>query len=207
MSAFLGPIHHWLYNKVLWHEALLEDIYEIIRTEGHDPDVIRHYTESLYGMPETSPLETVIDGGNIHGWLQTKIHSLEHRMAYAITKGIEKGYLNIDALKALYRENGGKAKAALGTTFETPDQAFKAIYDFMLEGMPCDRVNQPISNDEDGFVWQKRLCIHTDFWEAVEGDINVFNTLRLEWIDAFVSDAFNFDIMSDSQYKLSRRSA
>ncbi|MCD4711927.1 MAG: hypothetical protein K8R73_01470, partial [Clostridiales bacterium] len=77
----------------------------------------------------------------------------------------------------------------------------------MLEGMPCDRVNQPISNDEDGFVWQKRLCIHTDFWEAVDGDINVFNTLRLEWIDAFVSDAFNFDIMSDSQYKLSRRSA
>lgn len=207
MSAFLGPIHHWLYNKVLWHEALLEDIYEIIRSEGHDPDVIRHYTESLYGMPETNPLENIIDGSNIHGWLQTKIHSLEHRMAYAITKGIEKGYLNIEALKVLYRENGSKAKVTLGTTFETPDQAFKAIYDFMLEGMPCDRVNQPISNDEDGFVWQKRLCIHTDFWDAVEGDINIFNTLRLEWIDAFVSDVFNFEIMNDSQYKLSRRSA
>lgn len=207
MSAFLGPIHHWLYNKVLWHEALLEDIYELMRKEGHDPDAMRHYAESTYGLPETSALENVIDTGNIHGWLQTKIHSLEYRMAYAITNGIKQKYITVEQLKELYRENGHKAKQRLGIKFAEPDQAFKAIYDYLLEGMPCDRVNQPVSSDSNGFVWVKRMCIHTDFWNAVGGDIDIYNALRLEWIEAFVDEEFIFEKLSDTEYRLMRRAA
>lgn len=207
MSAFLGPIHYWLYNKILWHEALLEDIYDLMAHEGHDPDVMKHYSESLYGIPEVGSLEAVIDGSNIHGWLQTKIHSLEYRMAYAITNALKLKYLSIDQLIELYRSNGDKARMRLDKTLKEPEQLFKVIYDYLLEGMPCDRINQPLSNDSDGFVWKKRMCIHTDFWRAVDGDINLYNSLRLEWIDAFVGNNFVFEKLSESEFKLMRRCA
>lgn len=207
MSAFLGPIHHWLYRKVLWHEELLEAIYSEMQKNGHDPDALRHYAQTQYGIPETGALEDVIDTANIHGWLQDRIHSLEHRMAYAITTGLKQAYLSLEDLKTLYRENGRLAKNALSETLDQPDQVFKAIYDYLLEGMPCDRVNQPISSDENSFSWVKRLCIHTDFWNAVGGDIEIYNTLRLEWIDAFVEDAYRFESVDENTFVLSRRAA
>lgn len=38
MSAFLGPIHIWLYNKVLWHEAVGGDVdlYNMLRNQWLD---------------------------------------------------------------------------------------------------------------------------------------------------------------------------
>ena len=42
MSAFLGPIHYWLYNKIQWHEDLLEQIYDLMKEKGHDGALIKH---------------------------------------------------------------------------------------------------------------------------------------------------------------------
>ena len=44
MSRFLAPIHHWLYNKVLWHEVLQQDILKLANFDvliaTHSPDII-----------------------------------------------------------------------------------------------------------------------------------------------------------------------
>jgi len=29
MSAFLGPIHYWLYNKIQLQQAIVDDIYAL----------------------------------------------------------------------------------------------------------------------------------------------------------------------------------
>src|SRR6056297_3002747 len=85
MSAFLGPIHHWLYNKVQWHENLLEDILKKGEEKDYNTKVLIEASSELYGSSERRPLTEVIDEGNIHGWLQERIESLEYRMAYVIT--------------------------------------------------------------------------------------------------------------------------
>ena len=35
----------------------------------------------------------------------------------------------------------------------------------MLNGMPCDRVEEMLDSTEDSFRWRDRLDIHADYWE------------------------------------------
>ncbi len=207
MSAFLGPIHYWLYNKIQWHEALLDSIYELIEAQGQEVQLIRHYTSHTFGAPERAELSEVIDGGNIHGWLQTKIQSLEYRIAYVITHALSHEILTLEALKTLYHDNGQLAYESYPGSMETPQEMFKAIYDYLLEGMPCDRVNQPVSADDNSMVWIKKLCIHTDYWTAVKGDVKTHDILRAEWLQGFVSGDFELQVSGENEFKLIRRAA
>ncbi len=207
MSAFLGPIHYWLYNKIQWHEDLLDTIYDLIEAQGQDVQLIRHYTAHEFGAPERSELSEVIDGGNIHGWLQTKIQSVEYRMAYVITHALNNKILTLDDLKKLYHENGKHAYDSYPGSMESPQEMFKAIYDYLLEGMPCDRVNQPVSADDNAMIWIKKMCIHTDYWTAVKGDVKVHDALRAEWLQGFVAGDFELLVPTENEFKLVRRAA
>jgi hypothetical protein len=193
MSAFLGPIHHWLYNKVQWHEELLEDILNKAEEKDYNTKVLFEASSELYGKAERRPLTEVIDEGNIHGWLQQRIESLEYRMAYILTNLEEAGIVSQEELEEIYSKNGEKAYKSLGKTLENPDEIFKSIYDFLLDGMPCDRVNKPVEAGEDYYKWIKSQCLHTPYWEAVGGKIELYNKLRRVWIDAFVPENFEFE--------------
>ena len=88
MSLFLGKIHFWLFNKVLWFEGLEEEIINLAQEEGLDVNTLGKEIKDKYGKrTENKNLEEIIDTSNIHGWLQNKIHSAEGRMA-AWTKAI-----------------------------------------------------------------------------------------------------------------------
>lgn len=204
MSAFLGPIHHWLYNKVLWHEALLDEITAAAKDRVYDVDALVQTANEEFGSPVTMPLESVIDGGNIHGWLQNKIESLEYRMAYVTTQLTMAHILSTDELTQIYRNNAQKASQTFSQTMKTPDQVFKAIFDFLLDGMPCDRVNQPLESDENYYKWQKNACLHTPFWSAVGGDIHLYNHLRMSWIESFMPVNFDYEIDSLGQHVIKR---
>ena len=41
MSLFLGKIHYWLFNKILWFENLEEKIIELAKNEGLDIENLR----------------------------------------------------------------------------------------------------------------------------------------------------------------------
>ena len=49
MSLFLGKIHYWLFNKILWFENLEEEIIKFAQENGLDVDSIRAEIESKYG--------------------------------------------------------------------------------------------------------------------------------------------------------------
>ena len=49
MSLFLGKIHYWLFNKILWFENLEEEIIKFAQENGLDVDSIRGEIESKYG--------------------------------------------------------------------------------------------------------------------------------------------------------------
>ena len=68
MSLFLGKIHYWLFNKILWFENLEEEIIKFAQENGLDVDSIRGEIESKYGKKlENKNLEEIIDTDNIHG--------------------------------------------------------------------------------------------------------------------------------------------
>ena len=82
MSLFLGKIHFWLFNKVLWFEGLEDEIIKLAQEEGLNVEALSAEINAKYGQKtENKNLEEIIDTSNIHGWLQNKIHSAEGRMA------------------------------------------------------------------------------------------------------------------------------
>ncbi len=68
--------------------------------------------------------------------------------------------------------------------------------------MPCDRINNSIESSENHFKWLKRTCLHTAYWEAVSGDIDLYNMLRNQWLDAFISDGFKLITSDDEVYEI-----
>ena len=107
MSLFLGKIHFWLFNKVLWFEGLEDEIIKLAQEEGLNVKKLSVEINNKYGQKtENKNLEEIIDTSNIHGWLQNKIHSAEGRMA-AWTKAIlENNETAIGKLESVYAPVG-----------------------------------------------------------------------------------------------------
>ena len=107
MSLFLGKIHYWLFNKIVWFENLEEKIIELAKLEGLETENLRKEIEKKYGekLPN-KPLEELIDTSNIHNWLQSQIHSAEKRNAAWTKLLIEANEENLKKLENIYKEQG-----------------------------------------------------------------------------------------------------
>lgn len=186
MSAFLGKIHYWLYHKILWHEHLLQEVIGLAASKNIPVEEIKETVYSKYGEPDFSPLEEVIDHGNIHGWLQSRIESIEYRIAAVVTELISKHGIKVEDLQTIYKENGIKAAQSAEVVVNSPQDLFSHIFDFLLSGMPCDRVHETVSDTDTEFSWKTTRCLHKEYWDAVSGDVNSFYELQDAWIDGFV---------------------
>ena len=84
MSAFLGPIHYWLYNKIQLQEELIRKIAEYGEKSGWAVFSEKHLEEKTVNK-ELRPLNELIDVMNIHGWLQERVQDAEARYALLVT--------------------------------------------------------------------------------------------------------------------------
>ena len=153
MSLFLGKIHYWLFNKILWFEKLEEEIIKLAKSENLDIEKLRLEIEGKYGTKlPNKPLEELIDTSNIHGWLQGQIHSAERRMAAWTKILIEADKDNYNKLKEVYSAQGivaAKEIKSEGKVPSTPEEIFNCMNDYILDGMPCDRVNEIVISEEN----------------------------------------------------------
>jgi hypothetical protein len=134
MSAFLGPIHFWLYNKIKIQNEIVENILSAAADDN-----LRNKLIEKYGNEELKPLDEVIDVTNIHGWLQNQISKVEYKLAFAVTEILEKSPDKIEEIKTIFRNSGSKYS---GLNRESQaKEALKLINDTLLDGMPCDHVN------------------------------------------------------------------
>ena len=192
MSLFLGKIHYWLFNKILWFEKLEEIIIDLAKEEGFDIESLRKDIEGKYGkkLPD-KPLEELIDTSNIHGWLQNQIHSAERRMSAWTKLLIEADKDNYAKLEKVYSKQAVVAAKEIkdaGQLPQTPEQIFNCMNDYILDGMPCDRVNEVVVKDDDKIERVQRICVHKDKWEEVGCKVDYFYDLRNIWIESFVNE-------------------
>lgn len=188
MSAFLGPIHYWVYNKILVGENIQKQVLDFAKNKGIDIDSIKSKAYEKYGEPDYSNLEDVIDEGNIHGWLQGRIDSLEYRLASIVTD-ILKENIKIEEIKEVFKSNGKEVFQNVEDKSLSADGLFKVIFDNLVEGMPCDRVNLVEEESDEKVVWITTTCVHKRFWDAVGGDVNNYYILKDGWIEGFVSSS------------------
>ena len=206
MSLFLGKIHYWLFNKIVWFENLEEDLISIAKTTNLDVDSLKKRIDNKYGekLPE-APLEDIIDKGNIHGWLQGKIHSAEGRLASWIVElqkvdniesEIEKIFINQGRVAAEEVKEEGKS-------CDNAIEIFNSMNDYILDGMPCDRVNEVVISEPSLVKWERRICVHKDIWNEAGGDVEYFYKLRSLWIKSFVSNVnSNFTYNEEDGFRI-----
>lgn len=177
MSAFLGPIHYWLYNKIQIQQSIVNKIIEA--GEETIPE-LREYLNTKYGKSETRPLEDVIDQSNIHGWLQEQVSREEFKLAESITLLLKKKTEILNEIKDIFQIAGKSIFRTI--TIENVSNAYKAISNSLLDGMPCDHANSVIEENEERIVWKRNSCVHQKYWNEVNGDITVYYILRDEFI-------------------------
>ncbi|EKQ56374.1 MULTISPECIES: hypothetical protein [unclassified Clostridium] len=192
MSLYLGKIHYWLFNKILWFEKLEKEIVNLAKSEGLDVDKLREEINEKYGEPTPDlPLEEMIDTNNIHGWLQEKINSAEGRMAAWTTKVINNNKDVKSKMEEVYTTQGIEAAKEVkkkGIELTTAVDIFNSVNDYILDGMPCDRVNEILKSEEDVVEWRRSICVHKNIWDKEEGDVKYFYELRNLWVKAFVNE-------------------
>ena len=120
MSAFLGKIHYWLYNKILLQEKLIGEITELAKEKGYNSNLLLEASYSKYGLPVVGELEDVIEHSNIHGWLQEKITGVESRLAYVITELDKTNILNQEEITNVFFKDGEIRGKELGNIQGTP---------------------------------------------------------------------------------------
>lgn len=194
MSLFLGKIHYWLFNKVLWFEGLEGEIIKLAKDKGIDVEKLEAEINSKYGVKtHNKNLEDMIDTSNIHGWLQGKIHSAEGRMAAWTKVILENNQDYILDMRKVYENQGVNAANEAKESLENinAETIFNSMNDYILDGMPCDRVNEVIDSSEESIMWKRRVCVHKNIWENEGILVDVFYELREHWINAFVNTMNN----------------
>lgn len=187
MSAFLGPIHYWLYNKISLQQTIVDELCHLGKPYGLS---LKTETEDRYGEFLNRPLEEMIDEGNIHGWLQERVSQVEYKYAYAVTELMK---ILPDALETLrgtlYQAGSHQAKAlSKEGPRPTASEMFKLIGDQLLDGMPCDHANRLLSQSDTEATWTRNLCVHTPYWDELGGDIRIYYELREAWLTGFLKE-------------------
>ncbi|MBN1045562.1 hypothetical protein DVW08_09365 [Clostridium botulinum] len=203
MSLFLGKIHFWLFNKILWFEGLENEIIDVAKSEGLDILNLQKEIEDKYGTKlPNKPLDEIIDTSNIHGWLQEKIYSSEGRIAAWTTVIIDNKREAKTKLEEIYINQGiiaAKEVKEEGVRLDSAENIFNKVNDYILDGMPCDRVNEIINSNENYVEWTRRICVHKEIWDKESGDVEYFYFLRSLWIKAFVNEINNeFDYLEEN---------
>ncbi|KOF57747.1 MULTISPECIES: hypothetical protein [Clostridium] len=197
MSAFLGKIHYWLFNKIQLHEKLIENITELAERNGYNSKAMLNESYSKYGTPVTGSLEDNIEHDNIHGWLQQRIISVESRLAYIVTELLRNNAVKKEDIADIFYQSGVDTMKKLEISGGSPQELFNLVFDYMLEGMPCDRVNEIIEDNENVIAWKTTRDLHKEYWDEAHGDVNNFNYFVDSWINGFLS-------ASDTGYKYFR---
>lgn len=201
MSAFLGPIHFWLYNKIQIQQGMVEDILTLSKDLAPG---LRKELDTRYGESETRPLDEVIDTENIHGWLQQCMSQTEYKLAYAVTLLTEKNPDIIKKIESIFQKTGKEKASSIST--DNAAEVYKAISDSLLDGMPCDHANTILEESEEKVIWKRNICVHTNYWEEVGGDINVYYFLREAFVRGFLSGTtLVYEKVDEAAYMIRRR--
>lgn len=191
MSRFLAPIHGWLFNKIKVTESLEKSLINSYReVYGAEVDSIVNKINEKYGKPlEDGVIEDLVDSSNIHGWLQNKIATAETRQAELLGDLIKKYGEEAEkvAFNAFNNQASELAKQAKDIyENETAPKIYEALNSYVLEGMPCDNVNNITIKEIDLLEWKNTRCLHRGYWEVAGAPVETLYSLRFSWIKTFI---------------------
>lgn len=201
MSASIGPIHHWMYEKIRRQEELTSYIAEKA-SEKYAVTAIDGKALDFYSLKEWPELEEAIDLSNIHGWLSGSIRTAEERYARLITGLLSEDAERLGALEEMAYSFGEKYRIGEGCTLE---EAFKGFNDAFLDGMPCDRAIMITDKGEDFIIFERVEDCHSSYWQPYGGDVYNYYRLRTAVTRGMLENSgYTLTELSEGVYRLSK---
>ncbi|SFG16201.1 hypothetical protein [Oribacterium sp. WCC10] len=199
MSAVLGPIHQWMYKKVLTREELIGQIINTAEDNNWETAIngkpLKSFTRETF-----PPIEEVIDLSNIHYSLSSLIQGVENRYAELIVGLLHRDGSRFDLIKDMVHSFGLDNRICEGSTLQ---EAFQAINDILLDGMPCDRAMNITGSSEKCIAFSYVSDTHTEYWKKYGGDGDDFYTLRLAFIEGMLENSgHRLQVVGDRMYEL-----
>lgn len=193
MSAFIGPIHYWLYGKIKVvserEEYIFQKAYEMC---GSTAEELRETVWQTYGAPLVdTDLSDLIDHDNIHGWLHRQIQIAESREAAFIKELID--LCGVQEMIAQSFTEHGKITGEMAKTSGKQELSnalgiYKALNDYYLNGMPCDQGDMIVVSEEEKVAWEIGVCLQEPNWKRAGVDLAVMTNFYQKWIQAFVEE-------------------
>ena len=174
MSAFLGPIHSWLFHKIKFQDELVQSILEFVHSKNYQVELLAQI-DYRYGVLESGELADIIDESNIHGWLQERITIVENRLAFLITVVTDEHPERIMDINDAVYEFGRNHAVEGGISLK---EAYGYLDNILLNGMPCDRVNEIASETDECITWVQTVDIHAPYWQMIHGNIEYYYAIR-----------------------------
>lgn len=200
MSAFLGPIHHWLFHKIKLQQEIVE---QIIRSGKPVASNLQEELDAEYGTFPEGALETIIDGGNIHGWLQHYVSQVEYKLAVSATTLLRKNLEMSDKIKTIFYEKGKEISGSITTDHAA--EIYKIVSDSLLDGMPCDHANTVLEESSDKVIWQRNTCVHKAYWEEIQGEPANYYLFRDEFIKGIlINTNFRYEKVNEVTSMITR---
>ena len=196
MSAFLAPIHFWMYDKILIAQELTFKLEEKFLNKEEREEV-----ESLFPGLYSKDLEEVIDQSNIHGWLHTAVSNIEIRFAYIVKTLLDRG-ISIEEIKKVAFEYG---KSFPEQEVSSLKDAYELLMDILLDGLPCDVSISVTREEENELEFVLYNDIHKQYFNEFNLEVSLYHEIR----EAFVNGIFEryslkYKNISDSNKLISR---
>lgn len=183
MSSILGPIHHWLYNKVKVLEGMVSQVLVLAKEQGWE-DHLEAELDKEVGKFAFVALEDVIDVDNIHGWLQDLIELEERRFAFVVMRLLKEDEERLADMQGKLFAHGNEIQVAEGSTAV---DVMSNIDGLLLNGMPCDAVIQLLVKSDSLVETVTTQKIHEEFWLAQGGTNEIYDTL----IESYIKGILN----------------
>lgn len=196
MSAFLAPIHFWMYDKILIAQELTFKLEEKFLNKEEREEV-----ESLFPGLYSKDLEEVIDQSNIHGWLHTAVSNIEIRFAYIVKTLLDRG-ISLEEIKKVAYEYG---KSFPEQEVSSLKDAYELLMDILLDGLPCDVSISVTREEENELEFVLYNDIHKQYFNEFNLEVSLYHEIR----EAFVNGIFEryslkYKNISDSNKLITR---
>lgn len=193
MSAFLGPIHMWLYNQIQIVEKREAEIVKSFSEKysaAEIDDLIFPHRKQYGELKEDKPLVELIAGSDIHPWLEKAVADAQSREA-AIVAALVGKYGDRDLLFDIYaaqaEELAESAKVRDNVDEFSLNDSFEIINEHFVERMPCDRLSGAVK-EEGRIIWKHQSRLHQEFWQQTEVELQLMHQLYAEWLRVFAEN-------------------
>ncbi|HCW22334.1 MAG TPA: hypothetical protein DGX96_01285 [Lachnospiraceae bacterium] len=188
MSAVLGPIHQWMFDKIRLQKQLTKEIAELAVRNGWEEKDSALIVECTKEDHRT--LEEAVDISNIHGSLSSLIDEAESAYGELVTALVAGHPERREAIEDAAYDFGTRHAA---NDAANPTEVYQIFNGNLLSGMPCDRVDQVTKQDEDHFSWELSADLHGAFWQ----DPALYYALRRKIMEGMLS-VTDYELVSSS---------